>query len=165
MKKMWLFILLMFCSVELVGCAVDPGSYYFNADDLMEKVIKIELVECINENPKLIIVKENSLPSFDFNKVKLVKELEEEKIQDFLNELSTVIFHIENESVNSPVGYAVLIYLQNNEIIVLSCTIINKIGYSMVASFTYEGNFIKHIVVFANEPKFKKILLKYFEIK
>lgn len=57
------------------------------------------------------------------------------------------------ESVNSPVGYTVLIYMQNQEIIVLSCTIINGIGYGMVAVFSNDGNFIRHIAQFADETK------------
>lgn len=61
--------------------------------------------------------------------------METEKIDEFANELSSIVFHKEMESVNSPVGYTVIIYMQNQELIVLSCTIINKIGYGMAAVF------------------------------
>lgn len=159
MKKICIpFVLILFC---LLGC-MDPRVYCFNADEIMEKVSRIELVECTNDNPKKIIVNENTIPSFDFSKVSIIQDLKEEKFEDFLNELSLIRFHVENESVNSPVGYAVLIYMQSNEIIVLSCTVISNIGYGMAASFTYEGNFIKHIASFAEGQRFRELIAKYF---
>lgn len=53
--------------------------------------------------------------------------MQEKKINDFVNELSTIRFHIDNRSVNSPVGYAVLIHVQNKEII----------AYILVAIYGY----------------------------
>ncbi|MDE6947144.1 MAG: hypothetical protein K2P14_08180 [Anaeroplasmataceae bacterium] len=44
------------------------------------------------------------------------------KIKDFVEELSQVVFHVLKESANAPVGYAVLIYMKDNEIFVLSYT-------------------------------------------
>ena len=90
--------------------------------------------------------------------------LETEKIDEFANELSSIVFHKEMESVNSPVGYTVIIYMQNQELIVLSCTIINKIGYGMAAVFLNDGTFVKHIARFADEPRFKRLLSKYFGV-
>lgn len=138
-------------------------AFFFDADKIMDKVIKIELVECINENPKMIIVDENTSPSLDFSKISLVEELPQEKIKDFVEALSQVVFHDLKESANAPVGYAVLIYMQNNEILVLSCTIIDR-AYGLASTFTYEGKFIKHIARFADEPQYRRVLKKYFNI-
>lgn len=164
MKKTFMIILIGAIIFLLMGCAVDPPTYYFDADEMLEKVIKIELVECENNNPTRIYISDNVIPSFDISTVKVIRELSDDKVDDFINELSTVTFHIENESVNSPVGYAVLIYTENNEIIVLSCTVLNDGAYSMVSTFTVDGKFINHIAGFADEPKYRKILEKYFEV-
>ena len=71
---------------------------------------------------------------------------------------------MENKSVDTPTGYAVLIYNENDEIIVISCTVIDECGYSMVSKFSVDGKFINHIARFADEPKFRNILEKYFNI-
>ncbi len=101
--------------------------------------------QCTNDDPKEIFVNENVIPSLDFDNINIIDTLQKEKINEFITELSMITFHIENKCVDSPVGYAVLIYTFNNEIIVLSCTVINNIGYSMVATFTYEGTFINQL--------------------
>lgn len=164
MKKICICMIICTILFLMTGCAMDPGTYYFSSDELLEEVVKIELVECKNDNPKMIIVNDNSIPRFDINSVKLVKELPSDKIEPFICELSTVTFHMENESVDSPTGYAVLIYNKNDEIIVISCTPINGRGYSMVAKFSVDGKFINHIARFADRPRYEEIVGKYFNI-
>ena len=46
----------------------------------------------------------------------------------------------------------------------LSCTVLNGCGYSMVSTFTVDGKFINHIARFADEPKYKRIVEKYFAV-
>ena len=159
-------ILTIFCLFILLssGCVTDPPTYYFDFDELSREVIKIELVECINENPQIITVNDDSVPKFDVNSIKLIDELPNDKMDDFIADLSTITFHRENESVDSPTGYAVLIYNDKDEIIVISCTIVNSFGYSMVAKFSIDGKFIEHIARFADEPKYRNMLKTYFNI-
>ena len=142
----------------------DPPTYYFDSDELLREVIKIELVECINENPQIITVNDVSVPKFDVNSIKLIDELPKDKMDDFIADLSTITFHKENESVDSPTGYAVLIYNNKDEIIVISCTVLNNYGYSMVAKFSIDGKFVEHIARFADEPKYRNMLETYFNI-
>ena len=160
MKKMRVIIL--FIIVSLFGCVWDPATYYFDADTIINQATKIQLVVCENDNPININVEENTVLFFDIDNIRIVETLETEKIDEFAYELSTITFHKEMESVNSPVGYTVLIYMQNQEIIVLSCTIISEIGYGMAAVFLNDGTFVRHIAQFADEPKFKRLLHNYF---
>jgi hypothetical protein len=163
MKKIYLIFLIAIL-VSLAGCVTDPPTYYFNADELIENVIKIELVNFANENPKQIIVDDDTILVINIIDAILVDELDNDKINDFIDDLATITFHVENKSVNSPLGHTVIIYLKNQEIIVLSCTVVDGLAYSMAAVFTLEGSFIRHIARFADEPKFRKILEKYFEV-
>lgn len=118
----------------------------------------------MNENPKIVTINEDTALSFNIVNASLINELDNSKIINFVSELSTITFHVENESVDSPLGNTLIIYMKNQEIIVLSCTVVNGMAYSMVALFTIEGVFIKHIAKFADEPKFTKLLEKYFDI-
>lgn len=162
MKKIFIsFLLFILC---LCGCATDPATYYFDASYIINQATKIQLVVCENNNPINIKIKEDTVLFFDIDNIRIVETLETEKIDEFANELSSIVFHKEMESVNSSVGYTVIIYMQNQELIVLSCTIINKIGYGMAAVFLNDGTFVKHIARFADEPRFKRLLSKYFGV-
>lgn len=164
MKKANIVIICCLIILLLTGCVTDPQTYYFDSDELLGEVTKIELVECVNENPKMITVNDGSVPKFDVNSIKLIVELPNNKMDDFIADLSTITFHKENESVDSPTGYAVLIYNDKDEIIVISCTVLNNYGYSMVAKFSIDGKFVEHIAKFADEPKYRNLLEKYFNI-
>ena len=93
-----------------------------------------------------------------------VKKTEKEKIESFAYDLSKITFFEINESVNSPLGFAVLIYLKTNEVIVLSCTLIGNLAHGMVALFTAEGEYIRHIGIFADRPAFERLLNNYFGV-
>lgn len=162
MRKIWFVLLIMIFLLN--GCVTDPATYYFNADEIVEKATRIELVMCENNNPIIVTVQDNTILHFDIDNVTFIKELEQEKIDDFACDISTLTFHVERKSVNSPLGYTVLIYMENQEVIVLSCTVVDGCAYGMAAIFTIEGDFIRHIAQFADEPKFHNILEKYFEI-
>lgn len=164
MKRNYFAILITATMAMLVGCAIDPATYYFNADELKAEVSKIELLSVVNENPKEVTVDTETTLSFNRNNATFIKELDNIEIKKFIEDLSTITFHIENISVNSPVGYTVVIYIDNEEMIVLSCTIVGGVAYGMVSQFTTEEKFIKHIAKFADEPKFRKLIGNYFDL-
>ncbi len=151
---------LMVSTLCLTAC--DPASYRFDYEYIVDNVVKIELVECENDNPKNIHVDSNTILKFNYNEIKKIKQLDASKFNGFIDELSKVTFHLENRSVNAPVGFAVLIHLKNNETIVLSCTNIGGTGYSMVAKFSSNCDFIKHIAYFADKHSYDEIVKKYF---
>lgn len=161
MKK--ICVIFLFVILSLCGCATDPATYYFDAGNIIEQATKIQLVLCENDNPINIKVEENTILFFDIDNIRIIDTLETEKIEEFAYELSTITFHIEMESVNSPVGYTLIIYMQNQELIVLSCTVINGIGYGMAAVFLNDGSFVRHIAQFADRPKFERLLHNYFD--
>lgn len=162
MKKFYAILLVVI--VSLCGCVTDPDTYYFDADDIIDQATKIELVICENTNPVIVSIEEDVVLLFNIDNAKIIGTLEQEKIDEFANELSTITFHKEMKSVNSPIGHTILIYMQNQEIIVLSCTIINGTAYGMAAVFSNNGDYIRHIAQFADEQKFKRLLIDYFEL-
>ena len=161
MKRMYVFFL--FIIVLLSGCVSDPATYYFDASNIINQATKIQLVVCENDNPININVEEDTILFFDIDNIRIIGTLETEKIDEFAYELSSITFHKEMKSVNSPVGYTIIIYKQNQELIVLSCTVIGDIAYGMAAIFLNDGTFVRHIAQFADEPKFKRLLSNYFD--
>ncbi len=155
------YIILLFVILSLCGC--DPATYHFDASNIIDQATKIQLVLCENDNPINIKVEEDTILFFDIDNIRIIDTLETEKIEEFAYELSTITFHKEMKSVNSPVGYTLIIYMQNQELIVLSCTVINGIGYGMAAVFLNDGSFVRHIARFADRPKFERLLHNYFD--
>lgn len=162
MRRFLLAFSLVFL-ILLTGCAIDPGTYYFNEDVLVNETKKVELVLCKNESPKMIEISEDSFPSFNYEDSKLLETLDEELIESLIGELATITFHIEYKSANAPVGNTLLLHQKNNDIIVISGTLINGISYSVVARFDYKGKFLEHISYFADRRKYEDMLKKYFE--
>ena len=161
MKRM--YVIFLFIIILLCGCVSDPATYYFDASNIINQATKIQLVVCENDNPININVEEDTILFFDIDNIRIIETLETEKITEFAYELSSITFHKEMKSVNSPVGYAIIIYMKNQELVVLSCTVIDDIAYGMAAIFLEDGTFVKHIAQFADEPKFKRLLSNYFD--
>ena len=156
--------LLLFVIITLLcGCVSDPTTYYFDANNITTQATKIQLVLCENKNPININVEEDTILFFDIDNIRIIETLETKKIDEFAYELSTITFHKERKSVNSPIGYTIMIYMQNQELIVLSCTVISGVAYGMAAVFLNDGSFVRHIARFADEPKFKRLLHNYFD--
>ena len=156
-----LWVILM-ATFFLSSC--DPVDFYFDADEIVENASKIQLVVCQNYSPTIVNVESDTVLYFNMTDMVVVKELEKEKIESFAYDLSKITFFEINESVNSPLGFTVLIYLKTNEVIVLSCTLIGNLAHGMVALFTAEGEYIRHIGIFADRPAFERLLNNYFGV-
>lgn len=160
-------VVLVLCVILMatfVLSSCDPVDFYFDADEIVENASKIQLVVCQNYSPTIVNVESDTVLYFNMTDMVVVKELEKERIESFAYDLSKITFFEINESVNSPLGFAVLIYLKTNEIIVLSCTLIGNLAHGMVALFTAEGEYIRHIGIFADRPAFERLLNNYFGV-
>ena len=122
------------------------------------------MVEYKNEDYKIVDASKDGL-KFDPEKVVKVETLNNEKVENFLGDFEKIIFHIENESVNEPIGYCLLWHLKNGNFIVFSSTMIKgDRAYSMVAEFDSDNNFVVHHARFAARPHFEDVLDDYFEM-
>ena len=160
MRKFILVFIVLSVSIVLKGC--DPATYYFDADVLISNTIKIELVECKNDDPELIEINEKNITSFDYDNVELIDSLDNSQFESFIKKLSNITFHKENYSVNKPIGKTLILHQKNGDMIVLSCTLIDGTGYSFVSEFDLDNNYITHIARFADRPQFELLLNTYF---
>ena len=147
MKKICsILLIIIIIIISLCGCASDPATYYFSKNAYINEIESIELVKYNNEAFEMVDASKETL-KFDYEKVETLETLDVNKIDAFLEDFEEIVFHVENDSVNEPVGYCLLWYLKNGNFIVFSCTLIKKDrGYSMVAEFDSTGKFIQHSV-------------------
>lgn len=155
-------VLITLLALTLLG-GCDPATYHFKKIEYIDRIQRIELVTYTNENYKIVDCVKEPL-RFDFQKVKSIEVLNEDKFADFLGDFEDIVFHEKNESVNEPTGYCLLWYLKNGNYIVFSCTMIEGDRvYDMAAEFDSNNIFIKHYAHFASRPHYENILEKYFE--
>lgn len=151
-KTKTIFLLVFIMCLMLTAC--DPSPFYFNYDEMIGNVSSIELVEYNNSNPVMVKVKSDTELVFDLKKISSIQILDDSKINDLLNDLSTIIFHIKPESVKEPIGKCLKINLNNKDFIILSCTTKGNRFYPMVAKFNENGKFIEHLAFFADRTAY-----------
>lgn len=160
MKKILLVVTIIFSIICLTAC--DPASYHFNYDELLGDTERIELIQYENQNPSIIKVDNNATLIFELERMQVKKVLSSVENSKFLEDLSTITFHLVNSSADSPTGKCVRIVLKNGNFIIISCSLVNETSYSFVAEFSEQGKFVRHIAHFADRPKYEKLLNNYF---
>ncbi len=162
MRKRFSALCLLLC-VSILLCGCDPSEFYFDYQAMKADTISIELITYDNDLSNIIEVKKDSKLIFDSSKVISSKQLNENLTDDFLRDLSKITFHLLNDSTLEPVKECTKINMSDGSFVILSCTLVDKIGYSMVAEFDSNGNFVKHIAFFADRPSYERMISKYFK--
>jgi hypothetical protein len=161
MKKVIYFII-VFLLVFLSSC--DPVSYSFDVKKLQDNVLKIELVMFENDNPTIVTVDEDTKLSVDLSLMTVVAVLDVSQNNDFIADMNGITFHETKNSVNSPLGYTVLVYIENEEMLILSRCVRNKKGYTMCAKFKTNGDYIEHVAELVDGRAFDELIKKYFGV-
>lgn len=168
MKKRFC-LLLIFVILLFSGCSA-PGMPYFKAEDI-EKAERIVLAMCENENPQTIYHENGAdpRPHLDLDKITEVKELDKSKISDFAKDFSEILFlpPSDSASINSPIGFAVLMYFDNGEILVISVTSYDREkNYCITARCDSEGVLVERLgnVSYKGVKIYKSLLIKYFNV-
>jgi hypothetical protein len=120
MKKLLVFVL-VFCLFSLVSC--DPGSFWFNHDELTENVKSIELIEYNNDAAEKLFNNTDKVLPFDFDKMEIIETLSDEKKEIFIDDISNQRFLLVWEHLNSPQGRSVKITYQNGDFDILCCNV------------------------------------------
>jgi hypothetical protein len=108
-------------------------------------------------------VRKGAILKFDRTKLDIIEELEYEKNEAFLKDFGKIGFWNLDSSINEPAGYCLLLNLENNNYIVVSCTRIESINYGMFAEFDSNDQFCHHIASFDGISQFENLLVDYFE--
>ncbi len=160
MKKLFVFLICLI-TVLLYGC--DPATFCFDYEKMKDDVAIIELITYNNGSSENIKLDSNSKLVFNKEKIISSKQLESQYIDEFLKELSKITFHLESKSTFEPIKECLKITKENDNFIILSCTVIDGVGYSMVAEFDSDGNFLNHLAYFADRPTYEKMIKEFFK--
>lgn len=148
-KRLLIILVVLASLLGLVGC--DPGTYYFDSDELLSNTVKIELVHYENENPKIIYHRRiYNPPFFDFSKVTLIATLDDSQIDDVVNDIADSGYLTFPRTMNEPIGTTIILYQSNgNMIVIYYDDYENKSGeiesYGGCTIFDKNGKFVEQV--------------------
>ena len=165
MRKFLSFIVCMILSLFcFTGC--DPDSRYINAEETIASTVKIELVDYKNENPKLLKLKKEEKPKFDFSKATLIATLDDSQFENIINDMSKMMLLMYPRALNEPIGKTIILYQQNGDMIVLYDSVYtnnkgNVFYYRGCTKFDKNGVFIEYLG-HIDTDLFNSLLSTYF---
>lgn len=119
----------------LSGC--DPDSYYYDYEELVSTVTRIELIQFENEEAKELFEKRDKVLEYDFQKETIIEALSEEKIDEFLLEFSR-IGHLETwRHLDSPRYECIKITYSDGSFDVICCSEIFSCKYEQDGKVKY----------------------------
>ena len=166
LKSLMLSIILTIC-LFFTGCVTDPACYNFDYEDLIEKVVKIELINYDYADVKSVKKRENILP-FDFDKMEIIETLDNEKFDDLLFDLSKVFCHICDdltEYLNSVSGKCLKFTYSNGDFLIFCF----EYKVDFITEYTNEGNVGELLLYYVYDNDFPNyfaiidLVNKYFE--
>lgn len=171
MKKIVLVLVLVISVISLTAC--DPKHYFFKYEELKDKVVSIQLIEYDNPSVKklprtvespYINCKWSRKPDpvetqpFDFTKVNVLGTLSEDKIDDFLQELSEIEFFTIDTyytgATDSANGITIILNYNDGNFLVLSADRISTPHSQFAALYDSDGNPVEQVANFINNEYF-----------
>ena len=165
MKKLVLCLsILVICLLS--SCATDPGRYNYDYDELFKEVIRVELVQYENSEQKhfksWVPNHFSELVSLLPKNVTKLEELEDEKINDFLNQLAEEDILYKYYAYNSPKGLCIKLVYANEDVEILNCNVEKESYAGYIGRYTSEGEIIDFKGVFSSYTSFQTLVNDYF---
>ena len=174
MKKICLLLSLILILLPSLTACTSP-KYSFDSEWTKNNVTKVQLVYFHqDEAPERIynmfwFISDPDLVLDDicFEDSDLIKELEQDQTPAFADKLSQILFWDENNSSLYPIGYAILMHLNDGNIIVISQTSDQENGhydyYDVCAKYTSDGKFIEHLA--HSNQSYDELVYEFFGIE
>lgn len=130
-----------FAALMLFLAACDPGLFFFDYEELVQTVDRVELISYYNPDAKEYLdIKKEKLRSFNFEKMEILQTLPEEKKEDFLFSVATeTAFMVGGRVMDSPSGLCIRLVYQNGDFEILSAD-----EEEDSAEHTYAGSFFEN---------------------
>ena len=163
MRKFLSFIVCMILSLFcFAGC--DPAFNGIDAEKTLATTVRIELVDYKNENPKLLKLRKEEKPKFDFSKATLIATLDDSQFENIINDMSKIILLMYPRALNEPIGKTIILYQQNGDMIVFYSTVYtdSKGYYYGCTKFDKNGVFIEYLGDIDSYNLFTSLETTYF---
>ena len=159
MKKLSIILLSFFFCIGLTAC--DPGRYLHFAD-LVDEIVAVELIYYDNPNAKVIstFFSTRSVQRFNSKKMEIIEELNGDRLEDFLQDLSGIEAWTGWSHSNSPFGISLKITYSNDEFEVVSD---DGVSLTFFARYNSKGRLVMNIGGFNDRSDFADLVNNHFE--
>lgn len=155
MKK---YIAMVLClGMILLATACDPGSFYFDAEDLKENVVEISLIDYENPEAKELFENREGVLPFDFDKMTVIKTLPAERHEEFLEEFCKTEFLMTWRHLDSPKGKSLMLTYSDGKFEIIS------LNEKFVCGYNEDGSLDFFIGEIAYSTGLQELVNRYFE--
>jgi len=152
-----------FLCLQLVAC--DPVNTSYSYPELVDDVVRVELINYHNPEAKTIntFFSQRGLQTrFDFSKMEVLETLNEELMDGFFSELSTIWLWNHWVHLDSPLGLSVRLVYSNGDFEVISCCFDNGAEYGLIVRYDSSGKLLKNIGLVKYRYEFDMLLNTFF---
>ena len=153
-----------FLCLQLVAC--DPVNTSYSYPELVDDVVRVELINYRNPEAKTIntFFSQRELQTrFDFSKMEVLETLDEEMMDGFFSELSSIWLWNHWVHLDSPLGRSVRLVYSNGDFEVISCCFGNGVEGGLIVRYDSSGKLLKNIGLVKYSYEFDILLNAFFE--
>jgi hypothetical protein len=166
MKRLLTFLITIISICLLASC--DPAGYYFDAKELKQNIVSIELIEYKNDKQDHFISwvpnhMDDLLP-MNLENITNLKKLDESRIESFIDALSNQYILYKYYSYNSPRGLSIKMNYCNGNYIIISYDHENTSFSGYIGIYTSKGEVSDYIGCFSNYDSYKFLVNYFFEM-
>lgn len=155
------FLIILIVALSIFVCSCEPRMYSYECDDLKNNIANVQMINYNNQNAKSI---SKACDNFDLEKMEILEELDESRIEEFVISLSKIRFHVYNKHPDSAFGICIRIVYSDGTFEIMSCNSIDKDLYNFIGRYSPTGEAIEYVGSFAGKQVFQDILNKFFSI-
>ena len=151
--------------VCLLFASCDPVWFSYDAEEMNETVIAVELINYVNPN---VVELNNFIPihkvkPYDFKKEEVVEALDEARFSDFFDDFSKLSMSSRWYHADEPFGYSIRITYGSGSFDMFSFDYENGTWLGLIAQYDVKGKLIKYKGIFDGyEKEYTDLIEKYF---
>ncbi len=149
--------LILCIGMMLLATACDPGSFYFNAEDLKENVVEISLIDYENPEAKELFENREGVLPFDFEKMTIIKTLPKERHEEFIEEFCKTEFLMTWRHLDSPKGRSLMLTYNDGKFEIIS------LDANFVCGYNEDGSVDFFIGEIAYSTGLRELVSRHFE--
>lgn len=166
-KKILALICISVLIINLFSACIvfEPLRVRFDTQENKDNIVKVELINYNNPEIKIIKDVKDGAP-FDFDKMQVLEEVEESKLESIIEEIFkiTVFDYSEyKEFEDSAAGVCIKVTYLNDDFIILSSHHIDEKYTSVIAKYDAEGQVKELIGTFGRPLEYVEIVNNYFD--
>lgn len=165
MKRILFLICILVLCFSLTAC--DPAVRSFDMDSITSNIVSIEMIDYDNPDQKIFFTRwsghSSELLPFKESDCTLLKKLEEEKVDAFLQALCKTEYYYEYYACNSPSGVCLRLVYGNSDFLILNRDPESDLIRGYIGKYSADGEVVEFYGCFGSYHSFEKLVDIFYE--